>query len=84
MNETKKLFYEAMDNRREHMAKIQADIDLSVRESGLEEPLYYIFLMRVAMRKLYENLDDDSYSQAVFDLMTMTADETDQDNIELN
>ena len=84
MNKTKKLFYEAMDNRREHMAKIQADIDLSVRESGLEEPLYYIFLMRVAMRKLYENLDDDSYSQAVFDLMTMTADETDQDNIELN
>ena len=84
MNKTKKLFYEAMDNRREHMAKIQGDIDLSVRESGLEEPLYYIFLMRVAMRKLYENLDDDSYSQAVFDLMTMTADETDQDNIELN
>lgn len=84
MNKTKKLFYEAMDNRREHMAKIQADIDLSVRESGLAEPLYYIFLMRVAMRKLYENLDDDSYSQAVFDLMTMTADETDQDNIELN
>ena len=84
MNETKKLFYEAMDNRREHMAKIQADIDFSVRESGLEEPLYYIFLMRVAMRKLYENLDDESYSQAVFDLMTMTADETDQDNIDLN
>ena len=35
MSETKKLFYEAMDKRREHMARIQADVDLSVRESGL-------------------------------------------------
>tara|TARA_R100000773_G_C4217110_1_gene115627 strand:+ start:352 stop:603 length:252 start_codon:yes stop_codon:yes gene_type:complete len=83
MKESEKVFKEIMDNEVEHMAKTQHQVDKMLKKSDLEEPMYYLFLLRVCLRKIQSKVDSETYRETIYQVMCDVEDEA-QNNISLN
>jgi|TARA_Y100000401_G_C8211585_1_gene168711 rubrerythrin len=77
------IFEETMANEIEHMANVQHLVDKMSKKQKLQEPLFYMFLLRVCMRKIYQNVNEEIYSDTIYQIMQDVA-ETEMFDKQLN